>query len=192
MMFLNNNKKKHCNGWQSLLWSFMITSGSFKLKYLLISRLLPSIRHTKYPACFLPQKQSRHAEALGKENSDEVVLVSSLTTAVVLFFGLPYIVVTTAVRYSLSHPPVASWVCNHPPTPVLRSYKSLPLYLHSMTSWDATAAAPLVLQPSHKTPESDTWQLNNICSTRQPGSIRKLGIISNTLLQHSRALSCTA
>lgn len=37
---------------------------------------------TKNPTCFLLQKQSRHAEATGKENSAEVLLVSSLTTAV--------------------------------------------------------------------------------------------------------------
>lgn len=79
---------------------------------------------TKYLTCFLLQKQSRRAEEIGKENAAEVLLVSSLTTAVV-FSGLPYIVLTTAVKYLLGRPPVASRVCNHT-TDVLRSYESLP------------------------------------------------------------------
>lgn len=45
---------------------------------------------TKYPTCFLRQKQSRQAEAIGKVNSAEVLLVSRLTSAV-FFSGLPYI-----------------------------------------------------------------------------------------------------
>lgn len=52
-----------------------------------LSAALQTICHpskTKYLTCFLPQKQARHAEAIRKENSAEILLVSSLTTAVFL------------------------------------------------------------------------------------------------------------
>lgn len=129
----------------------MINTESLRLNYLLVPR--PFAIHQTQSTCFLLQKQSRHAEAIRKENSAEVLLVSSLTTAV-FFSGIPYIAVTIAVKYSLSRPPLASRVCNHPPTPQMypRSNKTLPRYLHSLTNWDVTAAAALVLQPSHQIP----------------------------------------
>ena len=129
MMFLTATKKQ-------LHWVakyFMIVYDYHGQAQTEVSTHLRTICHPPDPkrlTCFLLQKQSRHTEAIGKENSAEDLLVSILTTAV-FFSGLPYIVLTTAAKYSLGGPPVASRVCNHPPTPQMFSEvtnPSLPIY----------------------------------------------------------------
>lgn len=145
MMFLNTIGKD-LTRWQSTLWSTQRAS-DWTIYWSLDH--LPSIKHK-----VLVSYYRNDPDMLKQlENSAEVLLVSSLTTAV-FFSGIPYIAVTIAVKYSLSHPPLASRGCNHPPTPQMypRSNKTLPRYLHSLTNWDVTAAAALVLQPSHQIP----------------------------------------